>query len=52
MVPLWDGKALLKTRYASDAEKDFFLEAAEEASGDEMILVYLVELDVSTLQTP
>ena len=47
---LWDGKALLKTRYATDAEKDFFLEAAEEASGDEMILVYLVQLDVSTLR--
>jgi hypothetical protein len=46
---LWDGKASLKIRYASEAEKDFFLEAAEEATGDEMILVYLVELDVSTL---
>jgi hypothetical protein len=47
---LWDGKAPLNTRYASDAEKDFFFEAAEEATGDEMILVYLVELDVLTLK--
>jgi hypothetical protein len=47
---LWDGKALLKTRYASDAEKAAFLEAAGEASTDDMVLVYLVELDVSTLE--
>ena len=47
---LWDGKASLKIRYASEAEKGVFLEAAEEASSDDMILVYLVELDVSTLR--
>jgi hypothetical protein len=47
---LWDGKAPLKTRYASDAEKAAFLEAAGEAATDDMVLVYLVRLDVSTLE--
>jgi hypothetical protein len=49
-VTLWDGTTSLKTRNASDAEKEFFFEAAEEAADDGMILVYLVELDVSTLR--
>ena len=52
-VSLWDGKTALKTRYASEAEKVAFLEATGEApSDDEIILVYLIELDVSTLKTP
>ena len=51
-VFLWDGKAALKTRYASEAETAAFLEATGEAPSDEMILVYLVALDVSTLKTP
>jgi hypothetical protein len=50
-VSLWDAKAALKTRYASEAEKAAFLEATPEAPSDEMILVYLVALDVSTLKT-
>jgi hypothetical protein len=51
-ISLWDGKAALKTRYASDAEKAAFLEATGEAPLDEMILVYLVRLDVSTITRP
>jgi hypothetical protein len=51
-VSLWDGKAALKTRYASEVEKAAFVEASGEAPSDEMILVYLVELDASTLKTP
>jgi hypothetical protein len=51
-VSLWDGKAALKTRYASDAEKAAFLEATGEAPLDEMILVYLMRLDVSTITRP
>lgn len=50
-IPLWDRKAQLKTRYASEAEKAAFLEGAGEAPSDEMILVYLVKLDVSTSKT-
>lgn len=49
-VSLWDGKAALKTRYASEAEKAAFVEATEEAPSDEMILVYLVRLDVSSIK--
>ena len=45
-IPLWDGKTPLKARYASEAERAAFLEAAGEAPSDKMILVYLVELDV------
>ncbi|HSZ76599.1 MAG TPA: hypothetical protein VK775_04330 [Chthoniobacterales bacterium] len=48
-VPLWDGKAALKTRYASEAEKAAFVEATGEAPLEEMIFVYLVRLDVSTI---
>jgi hypothetical protein len=51
-VSLWDGKAVLKTRYASEAEKGAFLEATGEAPFDEMILVNLVRLDVSTIAGP
>ena len=49
-ISLWDGKAALKTRYPSDAEKAAFLEATGEAPFDKMILVYLVRLDVSTIR--
>jgi hypothetical protein len=48
-VSLWDGRAALKTRYASETEKAAFVEATGEAPLDEMILVYLVQLDVSTI---
>jgi hypothetical protein len=48
-IPLWDGKALLKSRYATEAEKAVFLEASEEPARDEMVLAYLVELDAETI---
>jgi hypothetical protein len=48
-VSLWDGSAALKTRYASETEKAAFVEATGEAPLDEMIFVYLVRLDVSTI---
>jgi hypothetical protein len=48
-VPLWDGKAALKTRYASESEKAAFVEATGESPLDELIFVYLVRLDVSTI---
>jgi hypothetical protein len=46
---LWDGKAVLKSRYATEAEKAVFLEAAGEPPPDEMVLAYLVELDPGTV---
>ena len=49
-VSLWDRKASLKTRYASEGEKAAFVEATGEAPLGEMILVYLVRLDVSTIK--
>jgi hypothetical protein len=48
-IPLWDGKALLQSRYATEAEKAVFLEASEEPARDEMVLAYLVELDAETI---
>ena len=44
-IALWDGKAPLKSRYATEVEKAAFLEASDESMLDEMVLVYLVELD-------
>jgi hypothetical protein len=49
-VSLWDRKAALRTRYASEAEKAAFAEASRETPSDEMVLVYLVRLDVSTIK--
>jgi hypothetical protein len=46
-TPLWDGKAPLRSRYATEVEKSIYLEAAGDAASDEMILAYLVELDGS-----
>jgi hypothetical protein len=46
---LWDGKAVLKSRYATDTEKAVFLESAGEPPPDEMVLAYLVELDAETI---
>jgi hypothetical protein len=49
-VPLWDGAAHLRARYASDHEKIFYREAAKGAESplDELVLAYLVELDSET----
>jgi hypothetical protein len=44
-IPLWDGKAALKSRHATEVEKAAFQEASDEPALDEMVLVYLVELD-------
>jgi len=45
-VPLWDGKATLRTRYATASEKQAYLEAGGEPPPDELVLAYLVKLDV------
>jgi len=45
-IPLWDGKAQLRTRYATAGEKEAYLEASGEPSSDELVLAYLVKLDV------
>ena len=53
-VPLWDGKARLRSRYAGGTETELYRQAAqaqEEQAPDEednMLLVYLVELDIDT----
>ena len=49
-VPLWDGKARLRSRYAGEAETAIYRQAAQEQQtpGD-LILAYLVELDVGSI---
>jgi len=49
-IPLWDGKAPLKSRYATQAERSVFLEAAGEPSPDDMVLAYLVEIDAESVR--
>jgi hypothetical protein len=46
-VPLWDGKAKLRTRIAKPEESAFFTQAARGADHplDDLLLVYLVEMD-------
>jgi hypothetical protein len=48
-APLRDGSPALKTRYASEAKKAPFVEATRETPIDELIFVYLVRLDLSTI---
>ena len=50
-VPLWDGKARLRSRYAAEAETAIYRQAAQEGQtpGD-LILAYLVELDIGTIE--
>ena len=50
-VPLWDGKARLRSRYAAETETAIYRQAAQEGQtpGD-LILAYLVELDVGTIE--
>ena len=52
-VPLWDGKASLRSRAAVEAEIAIYRQAArqEQTSGD-LVLAYLVELDVDTIEDP
>lgn len=40
-VPLWDGKASLSTRYATQPEREIYLEAANEPAAGELLLTYL-----------
>ena len=51
-VPLWDGSAHLRARYASDPEKVFYREAAKstEPPLEDLVLAYLVELDTGTVE--
>ena len=47
-VPLWDGKARLRSRHAGETEAELYRQAAQAQEGpspDDMLLVYLVELD-------
>ena len=48
-VSLWDGRARLRVRYALQTEADLYREESVIAKvpDDELILVYLVELDDS-----
>jgi hypothetical protein len=48
-IPLWDGKAILKSRYATASEKAVFLGATGEPAPEDMVLAYLVELDIETI---
>jgi hypothetical protein len=46
-TPLWNGKAALRSRYATEAETAHYREAALDAKqtpGD-LVLAYLIELD-------
>jgi hypothetical protein len=49
-VPLWDGKASLRSRGAVESEIAIYRQASQQkdTSGD-LVLAYLVELDVDTL---
>jgi hypothetical protein len=50
-VPLWDGKARLRSRYAAETEAAIYrLAAQQEQAPDDLILAYLVELDVGTIE--
>src|SRR5258708_21274798 len=46
-IPLWDGRARLRARYASEAETAVYRKAARTSTHtpDEILLTFLVELD-------
>ena len=46
-TPIWDGRASLRSRYATEAEAALYRAAAENAeqSPGDLVLAYLVELD-------
>jgi hypothetical protein len=46
-LPLWDGKARIRARYASQSEIALHREAVTRAepNSDELVLTFLVELD-------
>jgi hypothetical protein len=48
-IPLWDGKAPLKSRYATEPEQAIFLEASGEPPPDATVLAYLVEIDAESI---
>jgi hypothetical protein len=51
-LPLWDGVATLRSRSATEQERAVYREAAKgaEPRTDELVLAYLVELDVETVE--
>jgi hypothetical protein len=50
-IPLWDGSATLRSRSASESEREVYREAARCAGSplDELVLAYLVQLDAETV---
>jgi hypothetical protein len=53
-VPLWDGKALIRVRYATLDESEHYRNAsrdAEAAPGD-LLLAYIVDLDEASADDP
>jgi hypothetical protein len=46
-LPIWDGKAHIRARYASQSETALHREAVADAepNSDELVLTFLVELD-------
>jgi hypothetical protein len=52
-VPLWDGKAKLRARPALPDEAVLFIEAKKSGQpSDDLMFVYLVELDSGTAESP
>ena len=52
-VPLWNGKAKLRARPALPDEAVLFIEAKNSSQpSDDLMFVYLVELDGGTTDTP
>ena len=46
-IPIWDGSAALRSRYATEAEAELYRAAAQNAehSPGDLVLAYHVELD-------
>jgi hypothetical protein len=46
-IPIWDGSAALRSRYATEAEVALYRAAAQnvDQSAGDLVLAYLVELD-------
>ena len=50
-IALWDGVATLRSRSATEPEREVYREAAKSAAAplDELVLAYLVEIDSETV---
>jgi hypothetical protein len=50
-ICVWDGKAPLRSRSATEAERAIYREAVKSAASlqDELVLAYLIELDGETV---